>query len=202
MATTKFTIATQALLKIGGNPISSFSGTDRESIVVSNMYDDTKKSLLYYTFWNFATQKVSVSALAESIPDATYSFVYQLPGDTIRVKGIFDSSGTRHTNFSVEKNKVYANISPLNLEYIQEKDESDFPPFFTEVLISKLAYEICEAVTGVGTLQDRLAKDYERKLQTAKTVDGQENPPESLIDEGRLNRVRGGSGSSVIYPRS
>lgn len=202
MATTKFTIATQALLKIGGNPISSFAGTDRESIVVSNMYDDTKKSLLYYTFWNFATQKATVSALVETITDASFKYVYQLPGDYVRVKGIFDSSGVKHTDYSVEKNKIYANISPLNIEYIQEKDESDFPPFFTEVLIAKLAYEICEAVTGVGTLQDRLANDYERKLRTAKTVDGQENPPRSLIDEGRLVRARSGSTSTVIYPRS
>lgn len=202
MATTKFTIATQSLLKIGGNPISSFDGTDRESVVVSNMYEDTKKSLLYYTFWNFATQKTTLSALSETITDPSYTYVYQLPGDYIRVKGIFDSNGTRHTNFSVEKNRIYATISTLNLEYIQEKDESDFPPYFTEVLISKLAYEICEAVTGVGTLQDRLSKDYERKLQTAKTVDGQENPPQSLVDEGKLNRLRGGSGTSVIYPRS
>tara|TARA_R100001443_G_C3348602_1_gene176292 strand:+ start:688 stop:1296 length:609 start_codon:yes stop_codon:yes gene_type:complete len=202
MATTKFTIATQALLKIGGNPISSFAGTDRESIVVSNMYDDTKKSLLFYTFWNFATQKTTLSALVETITDASYKYVYQLPGDYIRVKGIFDSSGVKQTDFSVEKNKIYANISPLNLEYIQLKDESDFPPFFTEVLIAKLAYEICEAVTGVGTLMDRLAQDYERKLKTAKTVDGQENPPLSLIDEGRLLRARSGSSGSVIFPRS
>ena len=202
MATTKFTIATQALLKIGGNPISSFDGNDRESIVVSNMYDDTKKSLLYYTFWNFATQKTTVSALVETITDASYKYVYQLPGDYIRVKGIFDQHGTRHTDFSVEKNKVYANISPLNLEYIQNKSETEFPPFFTEVLIAKLAYEICEAVTGVGTLQERLAQDYERKLRTAKTVDGQENPPLPLVDEGRLNRARVGSAGTVIFPRS
>tara|TARA_R100001443_G_scaffold20616_1_gene32669 strand:+ start:1926 stop:2531 length:606 start_codon:yes stop_codon:yes gene_type:complete len=200
MATTKFTIATQSLLKIGGNPISSFAGNDRESIVVSNMYDDTKKSLLYYTFWNFATQKATVSALVETITDASYKYVYQLPGDYIRVKGIFDASGTKHTDYSIEKNKVYANISPLNIEYIQNKDESEFPPFFTEVLIAKLAFEICEAVTGVGTLQDRLAQDYERKLKTAKTVDGQENPPRTLLDEGRLNKARVGR-STVIYPR-
>tara|TARA_X000000950_G_scaffold289479_1_gene413991 strand:- start:18265 stop:18873 length:609 start_codon:yes stop_codon:yes gene_type:complete len=202
MATTKFTIATQALLKIGGNPISTFDGTDRESVVVSNMYEDTKKSLLYTTFWNFATQKTELAKLSETSPDANYQHVYQLPGDYIRVKGIFDTSGVKRTDYSVEKNKIFANISPLNLEYIQEKSESDFPPFFTEVLIAKLAYEICEAVTGVGTIQERLARDYQSKLQTARTVDGQENPPRAFLDEGRLIRARGGNTDSVIYPRS
>ena len=89
----------------------------------------------------------------------------------------------------------------MYVEYIQEKDESDFPPFFVEVLIAKLAYEICEAVTGVGTLQDRLQQDYQRKLQVAKTVDGQENPPRSIVDEGRLIRARSGGAGSVVFPQ-
>ena len=201
MATTKFTIAAQALLKIGGNPISTFDGTDRQSVVVSNMYEDTKKSLLYTTFWNFATQKTQLAKLSETITDPNYRYVYQLPGDYIRVKGIFDNTGSKHSDYSVEKNKIYANIEPLNLEYIQEKAESDFPPFFTEVLISKLAYEICEAVTGVGSIQDRLVQDYQRKLQQARVVDGQENPPRAFLDQGRLIRARGGYTDSVI-PRS
>ena len=87
------------------------------------------------------------------------------------------------------------------MEYIQEKVEADFPPYFTEVLIAKLAYEICEAVTGVGTLQDRLVRDYESKLKQARVVDGQENPPRSIIDEGRLIRARNGA-DTVLYPRS
>ena len=48
----------QALIKIGGTIITSFDGTDRQSVVVSNLYDDTQKGLMYYTFWNFATHKV------------------------------------------------------------------------------------------------------------------------------------------------
>ena len=155
MATTKFTISTQALLKVGGTPITSFDGTDRQSIVCSNMYEDTKKSLLFYTFWNFATQKTELAALAETPVDKSYTYAFQLPGDYVRIKGIFNSIGQKSEDYSVEKNKIYANFSPINLEYIQEKNESDFPPYFTEVLIAKLAYEICEAVTGVGTLQAR-----------------------------------------------
>ena len=41
--------------------------------------------------------------------------------------------------------------------------------------------EICEGVTGVGTLQDRLANEFQRKLAKAMTVDGQETPPQRII---------------------
>jgi hypothetical protein len=192
---TKFTIASQALLKIGGTPITTFDGTDRQSVVVSNLYEDTKKGLMYYTFWNFATHKVELSQLVETPTDKTYKIAYQLPGDYIRVKGVFDSAGRLRGDYSVENNKIYASFNPLNLEYIRLKDESDFPPFFVEVLIAKLAYEICEGVTGVGTLQDRLANEFERKLAKAMTVDGQETPPQKIIaiDDARLVRARLGN---------
>ena len=192
---TKFTIASQALIKVGGTPITSFDGTDRQSVVVSNLYDDTKKGLVYYTFWNFATHKVQLSQLVETPTDPNYDSAYQLPGDYIRVKGVFDSNGHLRQDYSVENNKIYASFNPLYLEYIRLMDESNFPPFFIEVLISKLAYEICEGVTGVGTLQDRLANEFERKLAKAQTVDGQETPPQKIIDieNARLVRARLGS---------
>ena len=189
---TKFTIASQALIKIGGTPITSFDGTDRQSVVVSNLYDDTKKGLMYYTFWNFATHKVQLSALTETPTDPNYTSAHQLPGDYIRVKGVFDAEGRLRGDYSVENNKIYASFNPLYLEYIRQMDESNFPPFFVEVLIAKLAYEICEGVTGVGTLQDRLAREFENKLAKAMTVDGQETPPQKIIDidNARLVRAR------------
>ena len=190
MAVTKFTIASQALIKVGGTPLTTFDGTDRQSVVVANLYDDTKKGLLYYTFWNFATHKAELSALVETPTDKTFSYAYQLPGDTVRVKGIFNKNGDLQNVYSVENNKIYANTNPLFLEYIREKSETDFPPFFVEVLIAKLAFEICEGVSGVGSMQERLAREFEQKLSKAMVVDGQETPPQKIIDDGHLVRAR------------
>ena len=79
----------------------------------------------------------------------------------------------------------------MYLEYIRQMDESNFSPFFVEVPIAKLAYEICEGVTGVGTLQDRLAREFESKLGKAMTVDGQETSKKIIdIDNARLVRAR------------
>tara|TARA_B100000029_G_scaffold117531_2_gene110735 strand:- start:4248 stop:4823 length:576 start_codon:yes stop_codon:yes gene_type:complete len=187
---TKFTIASQALIKVGGTPITTFDGTDRQSVVVSNLYDDTKKGLLYYTFWNFATHKVQLSSLVETPTDPNFTYAYQLPGDYVRVKGVFDSAGGFRTDYAVENNKIYATHNPLYLEYIREMDESNFPPFFIEVLISKLAFEVCEGVTGVGTLNDRLGREFESKLAKAMVVDGQETPPQNILGEGHLVKAR------------
>ena len=47
MAVSKIDIGTMALLKVGANPIQSFTEGTREAQAVSNMYDEVKRCLLY-----------------------------------------------------------------------------------------------------------------------------------------------------------
>ena len=69
---------------------------------------------------------------------------------------------------------------------MEDTDEEFFPVFFTEALVAKLAYEINEAITGIGTLTDRLGTDFQFKLKAARIADGQEQPPHNVMPLGRL----------------
>ena len=193
MAESKVSISNQALIKCGANTITSFTDGTHEANVCSVMYDNVKKGLLYYTFWNFAIEKVLLSKLAETPADKSYVNAHSLPGDVIRVKGFFDDSGTYVTDYSLEKNKVYSNTTPLYIEYVQDMAEQDLAVFFIEALIAKLALEINEAITGVGTLTTRLAEDFSTKLRAARISDGQENPPTNIMPIGRLVEAHVGS---------
>ena len=75
MALTKFDICSQALIKCGADTISSFNDGTHEANVCSVMYDTTKKSLLYYTFWNFAIIKVQMNRLTETPTDAKFLYL-------------------------------------------------------------------------------------------------------------------------------
>jgi hypothetical protein len=123
-----------------------------------------------------------------------------VPGDVIRVKGIFDQDGYENRDYRVENNILYTNLNRVFLEYIRNMAESDFPPFFTECLVAKLAYEINDAISAVGTRSERLSREFERKLQIAKTTDAQENPPASILDDGILVKAR--LGYSSVIPNS
>ena len=90
MATTKFDICSQALTKCGADTISSFADGTHESNVCSVMYDTIKKSLLYYTFWNFAVTKVQLNRLSETPSDKKFLYVFSLPADIIRIRSTFD----------------------------------------------------------------------------------------------------------------
>mgnify|MGYP003123402527 CR=1 FL=1 len=202
MAFSKIDIASMALIKVGGEPITSFTDGTRSAQVVSNLYDQTKQSLFYSTFWNFATEKTTLARLTETPTDKSYKFVYQAPGDVMRVKGVFDESGVLNNTYSYEQNKLYTNLNTCNLIYIKEVSEANMPPFFSEALVSKLAYEICEGVTGVATKSQRLAQEYEKKLRFAKVTDAQETPPQSIVGAGHLVEARiSGSTPSVIKER-
>ena len=186
MAMTKEKIATMAMLRIGGSPITDFAANTREAQVVSNLYDTVKESLFNYAQWNFATKKTALAQLNETIVDKNYSFVFSLPSNTVRILGILDSNGSYYTDYSVENNKIYTTFSGAILQYLELQDEDEFPAFFTECLVAKLAYESAEALTGQGSTQERVYREFLDKLKRARVADGQENPPQSIIGRGSL----------------
>jgi hypothetical protein len=192
MSMTKEKIASQALIRLGATPITSFTANTREASVVSTMYDTVKESLFSYANWNFATKKVALAQLSETILDKRYTKVYALPSSIVKVVGLFDANGFYDTEYSIENNKVYTTLENANLAYIEQQAEADFPAFFSEVLVAKLAFEMSEAITGIGSIHERLYQEFQQKLRQARISDGQENPPSSIIGTGSLIRAHQG----------
>lgn len=183
---TSISISNKSLIKCGATTIASFTEGSHEANVCSAMYDMVKKGLLYYTFWNFANKKTELNLLAETPVDLSYTRAHSIPGDVIKIKGIFDSQGETVTDYSVEGQKIYSNEDTVFLEFVEDMEEQYFPVFFIEALVAKMAYEINEAITGIGTLSDRLLNDFNIKLRAARIADGQEQPPHNIMPLGRL----------------
>ena len=190
---TKEKIASMALIRLGAGPITSFTANTREAQVVSNMYDTVTTTLFSYANWNFATTKVALAQLSQTILDKNYDYVYQLPSSIVKVLGIFDANGNYDENYSVEDDKVYTNFAVANLVYIKEQDEADFPAYFTECLVAKLAFEMSEALTGIGSIHERLYNEFQNKLRQARISDGQEEPAKTIVGPGSLIRAHQGA---------
>ena len=190
---TSISISNKSLIKCGATTIASFTEGSHEANICSAMYDMVKKGLLYYTFWNFANKKTELNLLAETPIDLSYTKAHSIPGDVIKIKGIFDSQGETVTDYSVEGQKIYSNEDTVFLEFVEDMEEQYFPVFFIEALVAKMAYEINEAITGIGTLSDRLLNDFNIKLRAARIADGQEQPPHNIMPLGRLIEAHLGS---------
>jgi len=186
MALTKFDICSQALIKCGADTISSFTDGTHESNVCSVMYDTIKKSLLYYTFWNFAIIKVQMNKLTATPTDKKFLYTFLLPTDVIRIRSVFDENGHSDYTYKKEGQNIYSNNKTAFVEYVQNMEETYMPSFFVEALVAKIATEINEAITASGSLTDRLAIGFQQKLRAARIADGQENPPQNIMPAGRL----------------
>ena len=75
------------------------------------------------------------------------------------------------------------------MTYIFRPAEIDFPPFFDQALIARLAAEFCIPLTESTSRADALYRLADQALQRAKTIDAQQETP-GRIDDFSLVEVR------------
>ena len=76
------------------------------------------------------------------------------------------------------------------LTYIFRPLESEFPPFFDQVLIARLAAEFCIPLTDSTTRTKALLDMADKELRQARTIDAQQDTI-TVIDDYPLIGVRG-----------
>jgi hypothetical protein len=81
------------------------------------------------------------------------------------------------------------------LHYLASKDVSEWDANLANVMVRRMQLELAYPITKSASLRDVLRQEYYAKgvgvLAAAKSVDGQENPPEDFGDSP-LIAVRGG----------
>lgn len=192
--TTAIKIASNALLLIGDNPISSFSDPGAGAQIAANIYYETYKSMLAEHPWAFAMKELSLSRLSQ-VPDSrtNYSYAFQLPSDLIRVWAIMD-----HSNYTIVGSLVYSNSKSLLCRYIAQVDETELPPHFVTAMQYKLASDFAISVTEDVSKSQLYEAKYLKQISLARSVDSQNKPQVSIIDspfiDVRMSGVTSGGG--------
>ena len=186
---TDIDIASNALLLIGDNPISSFSEEGAGAQVAAAIYPNTYEKMLSTHPWSFAFKEQQLNRLSQT-PDplTNFQFVFQLPTDMIRLWAIFPQS-----NYTIVGDKLYSNITELLARYISKPPETNLPPHFIEALEYKLASDFAISITE----DQGKAQYYEGKAQqaaaVARSVDSQGRPQIGIIDSPFIDVRFGGS---------
>lgn len=173
--TSSISIASNALLLLGSQPLSSFEEGSSQATIASNLYEGSYLSTLTNHRWRFAT-KIAQLARLSAAPMNGYTYAFQIPSDCIYV--IKPST----TDYEVYGSLLYANEMALTLEYTYRVDESKLPPYFTKMLEFFLAAQFAIPLAGSidkGTYYTRL---YEDQLKRAKFTDSSQRPPDSIYD--------------------
>jgi hypothetical protein len=118
-----------------------------------------------------------------------WQYQFALPGDLLRLLQVGETGATLPHEY--EGGRVLANVSPLAVRYVADVDESLWDPALVDAMTWRMAMALAYPTTASAAVADRMAQEYARRLQRAKSIDGQENPPEDMGDDSVFLQVRG-----------
>jgi hypothetical protein len=188
--TSSVSICSNALIRLGDKPISSFEdGTDAAD-ACANLYPTVRDEVLRAHPWNCATKRVTLPALAEA-PGFDYAYQFQLPADWLRTIQI----GARDCalDFTIEGRRILAMSSTLPLVYVfQNKTESTWDADLIAVVTAAMAAALAYPITQSASMQQTMEAKYQLAFKQAKAANGQDDRTETLGDFPLLaNRLNG-----------
>ena len=155
---TNISIASQALLLLRANTISSFSEDTNEADVCNVLYEEHVKHLLSIYPWTFATKKRLLSQ-DSTAPINEYTYSHIIPAETLLIWAVFntDQVGAAPVRdydiYGTESaRRIFSNHETLYADYTIYPDENVWPAYFTQFAIHSLAATLAIPVTGNSDL--------------------------------------------------
>ena len=179
MVLTDIALCSRALIRLGAQPISSFDDGSAESEICGALYDQSRDALLSSYGWNFATGQVELTPLVET-PLGEFSNVFALPNDFLRAMTAGTGGQSTGLDYRIMRGKLYTNATSVMLTYIFRAEETEFPPFFDNVLIARLAAELCIPLTENTSRFETLTRLAEAEFARARQMDAQQDRPQKL----------------------
>jgi len=186
--TSRTEIANLALAELGFPAVLDVDvDATKAARIMKLIFNSTSDALLRSHPWNFAMKRQTL-ALDAAAPAHGYTKQYALPSDFRRLVRV------NVDDYRVEGKRLLTDQGgSIELLYIRSvADPNDFDAMYIRALATKMAQLAAFALTGRVDETVRMGNAHELAMQDARTVDGQENPAETLIqDEFETARYRG-----------
>lgn len=192
MAFTDIDICSAALVKIGANPITSFTDTGTEAKVASQLYETTVQDVLASYKWRFATNYTQLSRI-EDVPSGRFAAAYQIPTnepDTLSINSVWVNR--RPIDFDRFEDNIHCDASSADtvfMEAVYRVEEQFWPPYFIKQMQLELASLFAESVAQKTDLAQYFASRAMDHMRLAKNRDSQGRTP-SRIDTSRITSRR------------
>ena len=188
----EITICSNALLQLGQNTISSFDeGTDLAKLC-SNLWADTRDSILRIHPWNCSTRRLALAPSATA-PVYGFAFAFDMPGDLLRLFEA-DTAGSH----KVEGRKILADENPLYIKYgWRNEDVASYDTLLIETLTAAMMVKLAYPLTKSTSQVQASVTLFDFWFSQAKSVDAQEDTPDQIGRSSLTNVRRSGGGGNV-----
>ncbi len=182
-----------ALTKLGADRITSLADDVKEAKELSAVYDILLKSELEKYRWAFAIKRASIAALADA-PAWGYDLQYQLPDDCISLVQIDGADEVGYLSniitestapYMVEGRQILTDLTaPLSIKYVSlVEDPNQWASVFVDAFATRLAFEVCEAVTQNNAKKATLWAEYQQHIGAARQMSAIQDPPMTIPDD-------------------
>ena len=172
-------LCSRALIRIGAAPITAFDEGTAEAEIAGALYEPVRDALLSAYGWSFASGQTELARL-ETAPLADYQYAYQLPNDYLRALSAGTGAKGRGLNYRLSRGALHTNSATVILTYVYRADENEFPPYFDQALIARLAAEFTIPVTESTSRAETMFKLAENEYKRARQIDAQQDTPNSI----------------------
>jgi hypothetical protein len=178
---TEVSICSNALRKLGDDPITSLTDDTERARLCNAFYAPTRDALLRSHPWNFAIARAELSKLSTT-PAFDYTAEFTLPTDPYCLRVL--QMDYQDINFKVEGRKLLCNEDSAKILYIAKvTDTAQFDSMFTELLTSRMSAELAYSVTGSNTLSKQMWELYDAKVSESRSIDGAEGFIDGIVSD-------------------
>ncbi len=193
-ANSQLSIANQAIIMLGAEPITSFDDESVQASSASSIYETTKRALLIRVPWRFAMRQANLVEDANPPLDVpnnrNWQHAWKLPSDLLQLKQVFD-----RPPYEVYGQRIYTNQNTCTIDYWFDTPENELPEDVVQVLVLQLAAMLAMPITEERTKLETFHEMAEMALGQATARDLMSRPEEHA-NNNVLLQVRNGGGSS------
>lgn len=183
---TEVSICSNALRRLGDDPITSLTEDSERARLCNAFYEDARDACLRSHPWNFAITRTTLTQLS-STPAYGFDYQFALPTDPYCLRVLqmeFQDYIFKIENLATEGRVLLSNEDTAKILYIARiTDTALFDSMFVDTLTAKLAANLAYPITNSVTLQTQMEKLYEIKLSEARSIDGQEGFVDDLVSD-------------------
>lgn len=184
---TNIEICTNALLLLGDSAIASLEENTDRARRCASIYPQARRDVLRSHPWNCLVRRVQLAPMAQA-PAFGWNQQFAVPGNLLR---LLDVSVNRcQVDFEYEDRKILANATVLNVRYLADLPESGWDSNLTDIMIKRMVKDLAYPITKSTSLAQLKAQEFEVAWKRAKSVDGQENPPEDFASNSPFLEAR------------